>query len=368
MHLDALKYFYDKTLNQNPTFLYRGTFEEYFTNIILDMAGTSKGSINQNKSKQKVSFMLVECFQNLIKHAETVQNEEYHKVDNGMFGFKNMPHAFVINSINLINNDEVENLERLVNEVNSLASEDLKRLYLSKLENGRLSSKGGAGLGLIELARKSGQKILFQTRQIDENISQFHQQVALLDPSCMAEKNTYQKEIEINNELYSSMEDFGVHLVFKGDVSNQSLLPILDFLKTYLEKESTLSRHIARGAHVLIELSQNITKHGAAGVYGNVGLLVLGEKNGKTVISAGNLIGLSEKIILEQKLSFLSMLEHQELTELHKRSMEASLRFENKRNSGLGLIEITKAAREPLSYYFFQIDEDCYLFALSVTV
>jgi len=134
-------------------------------------------------------------------------------------------------------------------------------------------------------------------------------------------------------------------------------------MRVYVGKSSKITKHLTRAAHVLIELSQNIAKHGSGMEYGNNGLLMMGEMNRKTVVYAGNVIGLSEKIILEEKLSYLSALEPEDLIELHRKTMRASLHFENKNKSGLGLIEIVKAATEPITYHFYSLDSLPFLFS-----
>ncbi len=368
MYLDIVKYFYELMLRQNPTFMYRGAFEDYFTGIILDMAETRTANHPQeNNFNRKVSYMLVECFQNLIKHTESTGNLQPGEGEEGMFCFKNYDDGFIINSINLIKADQVSALEQMVQQVNSMSEDALKSYYLDSLEKNKLSSKGGAGLGLIELARKSGQKILYKTDPTGNGFYNFHQQITLLLNNKTNQKS-FSDEIEVNHSIYSEMISNGLRLIFKGDVSNKSLLPILDFLNAYVGKSAKVTKHLTRAAHVLIELSQNITKHGAGREYGNSGLIMMGEKDRRTVVYAGNVVGLSDKIILEEKLSYLCALEAHELSELHRKTMRASLLFENKHKSGLGLIEIAKAASEPIAFQFFPLNSESYLFAMSVTI
>ncbi|HEY8404019.1 MAG TPA: SiaB family protein kinase [Flavobacteriales bacterium] len=368
MLLEKVKYYFELMLKQHPAFAYRGAFEDYFTGIVLEMAETRAVNHPQdNTFNRKVAYMLVECFQNLIKHGENPEGSLGSELDEGLFCFKNFSNGFVINSINLIKEEQVARLEEMVRQVNSMSGDALKSYYLERLEKNRLSNKGGAGLGLIELARKSGHKILCKTEEMGNGLYRFHQQVTLKAPHEV-DGHDFSSELEASHEIYNEMISSQIRLIFKGDVSNKSLLPILDFLKANTNRSSAVNKHLTRAGHVLIELSQNITKHGFGREYGNAGLLMVGEKDKRTVVYAGNVIGLSEKIILEQKLSYLRSLEHEELSELHKRTMRATLMFENKYNSGLGLIEIAKAASEPLSFDFFALDRDRYLFAMAVII
>jgi hypothetical protein len=54
---------------------------------------------------------------------------------------------------------EVDPLRNRIDEVNSHDSLALKELYKSTITNGEFSSRGGAGLGFIEMAKTSGSKL-----------------------------------------------------------------------------------------------------------------------------------------------------------------------------------------------------------------
>ena len=49
----------------------------------------------------------------------------------------------------------------------------LKEYYMQHLENNQLSDKGGAGLGFITIAMKSGNKLAYEFDKIDEETSLF---------------------------------------------------------------------------------------------------------------------------------------------------------------------------------------------------
>ena len=57
--------------------------------------------------------------------------------------------------------------------VNSLDSDELRGLYQMKLANDPRTDKGTAGLGLIDIARKSKSKLNYEFIEIDEFSSFF---------------------------------------------------------------------------------------------------------------------------------------------------------------------------------------------------
>ena len=49
----------------------------------------------------------------------------------------------------------------------------LKSYYKEVLNNGEMSAKGGGGLGMIDIARKSGRKLEYRFDPIDDSFSFF---------------------------------------------------------------------------------------------------------------------------------------------------------------------------------------------------
>ena len=75
---------------------------------------------------------------------------------------------------NYILNENVDGLKRRIDEVNSLSKEELKEYYKKILNNGEMSLKGGGGLGMIDLSRKTGQKLNYNFLDVDDKYSFFN--------------------------------------------------------------------------------------------------------------------------------------------------------------------------------------------------
>jgi hypothetical protein len=60
---------------------------------------------------------------------------------------------------NPVRNEEVGPLKERIDNVNKQNSEELKELYRATITNGEFTSKGGAGLGFIEMAKTAGNKL-----------------------------------------------------------------------------------------------------------------------------------------------------------------------------------------------------------------
>ncbi len=129
--------------------------------------------LDKNFPKQvvkKVFFICVESLQNQLIHG--------HKDDKGsqhnFFLLAYSDKSVNISSANLISNSSVEKIKGQIEKINSFEDPAaLKAYYLEHLENNELSDKGGAGLGFITIAMKSGNKITPQFETINDKYSLF---------------------------------------------------------------------------------------------------------------------------------------------------------------------------------------------------
>jgi len=74
---------------------------------------------------------------------------------------------------NYILTERVESLRSKIDHVNSLDRDGLKTLYKEVLNNDERSQKGGGGLGIIDIARKSGQNLVYDFMEVDNKYSFF---------------------------------------------------------------------------------------------------------------------------------------------------------------------------------------------------
>jgi hypothetical protein len=178
-----MKYVYDlhKTmLSRNLILVYEGEFTQEITKSVLAMAERNMDSMGEESSiKRKVFNVMVECLQNIVKHSEnfTPLNEKRHSA---IFIIGKQEDRYIITSGNPIRNDSVSSLKKKLEEINNLDKDGLKDLYKEIIKNNDLSDKGGAGLGFVDMARKSGQKLEYEFEDMGEDHSFFSLQTTIL--------------------------------------------------------------------------------------------------------------------------------------------------------------------------------------------
>lgn len=119
---------------------------------------------------KKIFFISVETLQNMLIHGH--RNEQGEQ-KNFFILSKSDTKAEII-SANLITNTSLTEIKGQIETINSFEDPAaLKKFYMDHLENNQLSEKGGAGLGFITIAMKSGNKLNASFQQIDNNYSLF---------------------------------------------------------------------------------------------------------------------------------------------------------------------------------------------------
>ena len=68
---------------------------------------------------------------------------------------------------------DVEKIKESIDRVNSKDRLALREMYLNVMTDGKFSSNGGAGLGFIEMARTSGNKLDYQFEQITDDYAMY---------------------------------------------------------------------------------------------------------------------------------------------------------------------------------------------------
>jgi hypothetical protein len=66
-----------------------------------------------------------------------------------------------------------------MDEINALSPEEVKEQYKKILSNGQMSDKGGGGLGMIDIARRTGKPLLYDFVPVNDNFSFFSLNVVI---------------------------------------------------------------------------------------------------------------------------------------------------------------------------------------------
>lgn len=162
MHFNFDEYYNDLNNDGEVILAYQGTITADGINGMLETVEAKLDGMGIDpKIKKKVYNVLVEGLQNLYHHIDEVPedfNPRFaHKF--GMVVVRKKEGNIKITLGNFINIKKKAYLKDKIDKINSLSEEELKDMYKFILNHQKLSVKGGGGLGLLDMARKSGNKL-----------------------------------------------------------------------------------------------------------------------------------------------------------------------------------------------------------------
>jgi hypothetical protein len=160
----------DRMMSENELILaYRDHINEETIQQLLSITELKLvQSVEEKKLRKRVFHILVECLQNVVNHS--AQNESDREVPSILLLSKHENEFFIITG-NRIENDQIERLTQKIEEINSWSHDDMRDIYSKKLDKSQYSAKGGAGLGLIDIYKRSGKKLKYQVEPINDEIS-----------------------------------------------------------------------------------------------------------------------------------------------------------------------------------------------------
>ncbi len=186
--------FYEKMTENDVMISFKGELtSELLTSILLSIESKLDFIEEVPKVRRKVFSVLVECLQNLYHHTD--ENENGHSEErNAIFMVSNHEGYYYIYTGNHILTEHVPDLKSKIDKVNQLDKNELKSYYKEILSNGQMSEKGGGGLGMIDIARKSGQKLEYNFLSLDKTNSFFTLKVKIE----RYQKSVVKEEIQAN--------------------------------------------------------------------------------------------------------------------------------------------------------------------------
>jgi hypothetical protein len=129
----------------------------------------SHGSCNSHVSK-KIFSIFIEMAQNITKYsAERSHLDDLKKdVGAGIIVITEVDKNYTITSGNLVEKQRIPGIIEHCRKINLMNKEELKQYYKKQIKSDREEGKEGAGLGLIAIARKSGNPIIYKMTPIDD--------------------------------------------------------------------------------------------------------------------------------------------------------------------------------------------------------
>ncbi|NQY08729.1 MAG: hypothetical protein HRT71_04340 [Flavobacteriales bacterium] len=179
---------YKRMENHNIMLSFSGEVTGELLDSLLAIVESKLETVKENpKIKRKVYNVLVECLQNLYHHSASFSPKDGDATPAALKG-KNSTifmmgrdeSLYNIMSGNYIKNEDIEGFKAKLDKINGMDKEGLKAYYKEVLNNAQFSAKGGGGLGMIDIAKKTGQKLNYTFEEVDSDFSFFTLNIQIL--------------------------------------------------------------------------------------------------------------------------------------------------------------------------------------------
>ncbi len=368
---DFSKYIYSlfHDINQNDLeYIYKGDVTPELISNILNLAKTNlANSKDTMKVRSRIYFIMGEGLQNVTRHKDESDNSEL----DSLIVINKKKEKYAITTGNPIKKEGISDLKEKIDNINSMSVSELRNFARYIRKTLKLTEKGGASLGLVEIAKRSGNKLTYTFKDIesDASISYFYFNTEILTNHIktdnLREKDT--NYLEKVKKFHEFLNEENILLSFKGDFNQENVLYLLDILKGQMPA-STLTIKVN---NILIEILQNISKH--ADNINKItewkpGIFFIHKKDGKFILTASNYILNSKVSELSESIELVNSLDKQEIKNLYKTKILDQEEEISSKKTGLGIIDIKKRCKNNFNYNFLKIDNKHSFFTLQIII
>jgi hypothetical protein len=132
------------------------------------------------KAYKKMISVMIEALENITKYSDQFdcRNDNADGLCPACYINRDTRSMELITS-NPVRKKDVDSLRSRIDNVNKQNREELKDLYKSTMTNGEFTPKGGAGLGFIEMAKTTGNKLEYTFKDLQGEFSLYTFRVVL---------------------------------------------------------------------------------------------------------------------------------------------------------------------------------------------
>lgn len=316
--------------------------------------------------RKRLFMFVLESLQNVSRHSDQSLHTNmsivlYSKTETG----------YTVTTGNVLPSTQIADLKIKLEEINHLEPDEIRKVYREMLARSEFNDKGGAGLGLIEMAKKTGNKLDYDFVTIDDIYSYF---ILSKTVNSMGVGIHSEGEKTFGGKAVSQMErlmaENNVYLIWSGHVSDGVNKEVLSFTETKLTEEDVALNLRRRVFGILVEILENLAKYSpgkeAEKMYG-MPVAMIRMDDDIYSITTGNLISNDNVEHLKAKLDIINENDRIGLKEMFRNSISGQT-IEIESTGNMGLIDMARKSGSKLQYQFEQLNSLYSYYTLTVKV
>lgn len=366
--MDLTRRIRDKMMKERLMFVYRGVVTNANSVPLLMLLEKEMENSDFGFVGRKRLFMFVlESLQNVSRHSNKSQHANmslvvYSKTDSG----------YTVTTGNVLPSSGIDDLKLKLEEINNLETKEIRNVYRQMLSTAEFSKKGGAGLGLIEMAKKTGNKLDYDFIALDDEYSYFV--LSKTVDSGGVGIHDGRKEQPFHGKSVSQLErlmaENNIYMMWSGHISSDVGKEVLSFTEAKLSEEEIESNLRKRVFSILVEILENVAKYSPGREpeeqFGMpVAMIRLEDK--VYSLTTGNLVLNTKVDHLKEKLDTINKYDKVGLKELFRKSLSGQTIVSDS-TGNMGLIDMARKSGSKLVYQFEKVNNLYSYYTLTVKV
>jgi hypothetical protein len=350
-------------------FVYRGAVtNENSESLLMLLEKEMEESDFGFPGRKRLFLFVLESLQNVSRHSSR-QSEG----DMSLVIYSRTDRGYRVTTANVIAREDSLPLKEQLDLLNSMDAEGIKSLYLKKLLNEGFSEKGGAGLGLIEMARKSGNRLDYDFIDIDDDSLYF----VLSKMVEQGEEVNSRDSLKVTDtdgkrvvDLERMMAENRIAMIWSGPVTSGLGKNVISFTETRMNETDIGLKARRKMFSIMMESLQIITRYNpgqeAAEMFGMPLAMIVSEDEGMR-FTTGNLIANNQLPRLLDNLEQINSYDRKGLKGFYRNLLSEKDPSEDQTGM-MSLVDMARRSGYKLEYDFERINETYSYYVISVFV
>jgi hypothetical protein len=355
-------------LKERLMFTYRGvvTNENSIPLLLLlekEMENSEFGFVG----RKRLFMFVLESLQNVSRHGDGKEHQRM-----SLVAYSKANGGYTVTTGNIIAPGNIDNLRKRLDEINNLQTDDIRQVYRQMLTNSEFSRKGGAGLGLIEMAKKTGNKLDYDFQKLNDDEYYFILSKTVDSDGVGMHFGNSDKPFSAGTvlRLEKLMADNSIYLIWSGHLTPDLGKEVISFTETKLSEEDIESAFRRRVFSIMVEIIENVAKYSPgrdAEEKHGMPVAIIRFRNKIYYLTTGNLILNKDVDHLKEKIDIINKANGNGLKKLFRESLSAQT--DNSESTGnMGLIDMARKSGEHLIYKFERVNDVYSYYTLTVRV
>ena len=171
-----INYIYDRYKNlqiKDITLVFEGQITHQVMKALTGLVEEQLDEIEDDKVLRRVYHVMVESLQNINRHAEAYEYKGHPYPGMGLVLVAKNSERFQVTTGNIVELAHAKEISMFLGKLNNMDSDALDDLYKKQMREGIMSPQGGAGLGFVDIRRKTGNPLDYSFVTIDKETTFF---------------------------------------------------------------------------------------------------------------------------------------------------------------------------------------------------